>query len=80
MALRRRGKREKVVVGPGSRGLKAGYETKLCGELRVVRWRWHVGIWGKGINLSRGVLETEHGLQKIEKEREIGGWTRTTRV
>ena len=27
-----------------------------------------------------GVLETEHGLQKTEKEREIDGWTRIKRV
>ena len=29
---------------------------------------------------SKGVLETENGLQKTEKERESGGWARTKRV
>ena len=31
-------KREKVAVGPGSKGCYAGHETNNCGELRV-RWR-----------------------------------------
>ena len=32
---------------------------------------WEVGHG----RVSRGVLETEHGLQKTEKERECGGLT-----
>ena len=39
--FRRQRRREKVVVGPGSRECKAGYETKYRGKLRV-RWRWLV--------------------------------------
>ena len=35
MASRRQRKREKVAAGPGSRELKAGYETNSCAELRV---------------------------------------------
>ena len=38
LVLRRQGKIEKVMVGPGSRECKAGYEKNNCGELRV-RWR-----------------------------------------
>ena len=35
-----------------------------------------MGIWEVGNGrVSRGMLETEHGLQKTEKERENGGWT-----
>ena len=30
--------------------------------------------------LAKDVLQTEHGLQKTEKERESGGWARTRRV
>ena len=38
--------------------------------------RWEVGHG----RVSRRVLETEHGLQKIEKERESGGWTGIKKV
>ena len=78
--FRRQRKREKMVVGPGSADCKAGYETNDCGEL-CARWRWLVGRWGVGgINVSREVFETEHGLQKMAKERESGGWTRNKGV
>ena len=45
--------------------------------------RGWMGIWEVAHGrVSRGVLETEteHGLQKIEKEREICGWTKIKRV
>ena len=51
MVPRKLRKREKVMVGPGSRGLKAGYETNNYGKFRV-GWRLLVGRWGQGINLS----------------------------
>ena len=67
--------REKVMVGPGSKECIAGYETNNCGELRV-RWRGQVDRWEvRHERGSTGVLQTEHGLQKREKERESGGWT-----
>ena len=67
--FRRQGKREKVVVGPGSKKCIAGYERNSCIELRV-RWRGLVGRWKVGHErVSRGVLQTEHGLHKREKER-----------
>ena len=69
--------REKAVVGWGSKECIDGYETSNCGELRV-RWRGLVGRWEVGNGrASRGVLQTEPGLQKREKERQSGGWTRT---
>ena len=56
MVFRRERKREKVVVGPGSKGCIAGYETISRRELRVRR-RGLVGSadgrWG--INVSVGV-------------------------
>ena len=72
-AFRRERKREKVAAGPEPSECKAGYEAKYCGELRV-RWTGLVGRWevGQG-RASRGVLETELVLQKLEKERERGG-------
>ena len=40
-----------------------------------------MGIWEVGHGrVSRGVLKTEHGLQKKEKERESGGWTGIKRL
>ena len=69
-------KTEKVVIGPGSKEYIAGYETNRCGELRV-RWRGLVDRWEAGHGrVSRGVLQSEHGLQKTEKERESDGWAR----
>ena len=66
MAFRRQIKREKVVVGPGSKEYIARYETSNCRELRV-RWRGLVCRWQVGHgHVSRGVLQTENGLQKRE--------------
>ena len=40
-----------------------------------------MGIWEEGRGrVRRGVLVTEHGFQKTEKERESDGWTRTKRT
>ena len=73
MVFRRQRKREKVVVGPGSKECIAGYETHSCRKISV-RWRGPVGRWQGGhVRVSRGVLQTEHGLQKREKESESGG-------
>ena len=47
-------------------------EKKCPGKGQMGRWEGRVR--------SRGVLETEHGLQATEKEREGGGWTRIRRV
>ena len=72
--------REKVVVGPGSKECIAGYERNSCRESRL-RWRGLVGRWEvEHSRVSRGVLQPEHGLQKREKERKNGGWTRIRRV
>ena len=38
--------------------------------------RWEIGHE----RVSRGVFETKYGLQKREKERDSGGWTRTKRL
>ena len=87
MIFRRQRKRGKVVVGgtgPGPIEFIAGYETNNCGEFQVryfKRWRGLVGRWEVGHGrVSRGMLQTEHGLPKREKERESGGWTRTKRL
>ena len=78
--FRRQRKGEKVMVGPGSREYKAGYKTHNYRELRA-RWRGLVGRLEVGHErASRGVLQTEHGLRKREKERESGGWTRAKGV
>ena len=42
--------------------------------------QWVDGRKGMNKRVSWGVLETERGLQKKEKERESGGWTRIKRV
>ena len=64
MALRRKRKREKVVIGRGPREFEAGFEINSCREFRV-RWRMLVGRWEVGHGrASRGVLDTEHGLKK----------------
>ena len=34
----------------------------------------------KSMDVSRWVLQTEHGLQERQKERESEGWTRINRV
>ena len=55
MALSSQRKREKVVVGPGSKGCIAGYEKNSCRELRV-RCRGLVGNWEvRHERVSRGV-------------------------
>ena len=80
MVFIRQRKRGKVVVGPGSKECIAEYETNGCRDLRV-RWRGLVGRWEVGHeHASRGVLQTEHGVHKREKERKSGGWTRIKRV
>ena len=47
------------------------------------KWRLDgQGLNGRqGMNVSeRGVLETEHGLQETEEERESRGWARIKRA
>ena len=34
----------------------------------------------KGMDVSRWVLQTGHGLEERKKERESGGWARTIRI
>ena len=65
MAFRRQGKREKVMVGPGSREFKAGYDTKTCDELRI-RWRELCALreWGQNMSVQRWVLQRELGRYK----------------
>ena len=64
-AFRRERKREKVTVGPGSRVCKVGYETNICGDLRV-RWRGlrALGESGQNTRVSKWVLQTELGRYK----------------
>ena len=71
MVFRRQRKREKVVVGPGSKECIAGYERNSCRELRV-RWRGLVGRWEVGhgrVSRVGGCLKQNTALRR-ERKRE----------
>ena len=71
---------------------RAGAHINIRGELNTsrmldeIREKNCVGAGCMGIleeghgRVSKGVLETAYGLQKTEKERESGGWTRIKSV
>ena len=59
-----------MAVVPGPRENKAGYVTNNFKELRVKRRGLERKDYGR---VSTGLLETEHGLQKTEKEGESNG-------
>ena len=65
----REGERERVMVGPGLRVFKAGYETKNCGEFRV-RWRGLCALGERGQNrgVPKWVLQTKLCWYKTKRE------------